>query len=190
MTSTLTPPRTTPRMHTLTPYLAVVDARASIAFYVAAFGAMRRGDPHVMPDGRIGHVEVGIGDTVLMLADEFPEIGLRAPVGRGGASQSLRLETADPDGVVAAAVAAGAVLERPVTDAPYGRGGVVVDPDGHRWMVSREAPTAHRRRRRVRVAVGARRGPHPAVLRRGAGRARRVGHRGRGHGRPSCAATR
>ena len=77
-----------------------------------------------------------------MLADEFPEIGLRAPVGRGGASQSLRLETADPDGVVAAAVAAGAVLERPVTDAPYGRGGVVVDPDGHRWMVSREAPTA------------------------------------------------
>jgi uncharacterized glyoxalase superfamily protein PhnB len=143
MTSTLTPPRTTPRMHTLTPYLAVVDARASIAFYVAAFGAVRRGDPHVMPDGRIGHVEVGIGDTVLMLADEFPEIGLRAPVGRGGASQSLRLETADPDGVVAAAVAAGAVLERPVTDAPYGRGGVVVDPDGHRWMVSREAPTAH-----------------------------------------------
>jgi len=78
-----------------------------------------------------------------MLADEFPEIGLRAPVGRGGPSQSLRLETADPDGVVAAAVAAGAVLERPVTDAPYGRGGVVVDPDGHRWMVSREAPTAH-----------------------------------------------
>ena len=130
-------------MHTLTPYLAVVDARASIAFYVAAFGAVRRGDPYVMPDGRIGHVEVGIGDTVLMLADEFPEIGLRAPVGRGGASQSLRLETADPDGVVAAAVAAGAVLERPVTDAPYGRGGVVVDPDGHRWMVSREAPTAH-----------------------------------------------
>ena len=96
-----------------------------------------------MPDGRIGHVEVGIGDTVLMLADEFPEIGLRAPVGRGGPSQSLRLETPDPDGVVAAAVAAGAVLERPVTDAPYGRGGVVVDPDGHRWMVSREAPTAH-----------------------------------------------
>src|SRR6185437_826862 len=143
MTSTLTPLRTTPRMHTLTPYLAVVDARASIAFYVAAFGAVRRGDPRVMPDGRIGHVEVGIGDTVLMLADEFPEIGLRAPVGRGGPSQSLRLETADPDGVVASAVAAGAGLERPVTDAPYGRGGVGVHPAGHRWMVSREAPTAH-----------------------------------------------
>jgi predicted enzyme related to lactoylglutathione lyase len=77
-----------------------------------------------------------------MLADEFPEIGLRAPASRGGPSQSLRLETPDPDGVVAAAIAAGAVLERPVTDAPYGRGGVVVDPDGHRWMVSREAPTA------------------------------------------------
>ena len=112
-------------MHALTPYIAVADARASIAFYVAAFGAAPPRRPDVMPDGRIGHVEVGIGDTVLMLADEFPEIGLRAPVGRGGASQSLRLETADPDGVVAAAVAAGAVLERPVTDAPYGRGGVV-----------------------------------------------------------------
>ena len=143
MTSTLTTPRTTPRMHTLTPYLAVVDARASIAFYVAAFGAVRRGDPYVMPDGRIGHVEVGIGDTVLMLADEFPEMGLLAAVTRGGPSASLRLETPDPDGVVAAAVAAGAVLERPVTEAPYGRGGVVVDPDGTRWMVSREAPTAH-----------------------------------------------
>jgi uncharacterized glyoxalase superfamily protein PhnB len=143
MTSTLTPPRTTPRMHTLTPYLAVVDARASIAFYVAAFGAVRRGDPHVMPDGRIGHVEVGIGDAVLMLADEFPELGLLAAVTRGGPSASLRLETPDPDGVVDAAVAAGAVLERPVTDAPYGRGGVVVDPDGNRWMISREAPTAH-----------------------------------------------
>ena len=143
MTSTLTTPRTTPRMHTLTPYLAVVDARASIAFYVAAFGAVRRGDPYVMPDGRIGHVEVGIGDTVLMLADEFPEMGLLAAVTRGGPSASLRLETPAPDGLVAAAVAAGAVLERPVTDAPYGRGGVVVDPDGTRWMVSREAPTAH-----------------------------------------------
>jgi predicted enzyme related to lactoylglutathione lyase len=77
-----------------------------------------------------------------MMADEFPEMGLVAPVNRGGVSQSLRLEVADPDAVVVVALAAGATLERPVTDSPYGRGGVLLDPSGHRWMVSREAPTA------------------------------------------------
>lgn len=124
----------------LTPYLAVVDARAAVEFYVTAFGARRRGDPIVMPDGRVGHVEVAIGGSVLMLADEHPEMGLVAPVNRGGPSQSLRLEVADPDAVVARAVDAGATPERPVTDSPYGRGGTVVDASGHRWMVSREAP--------------------------------------------------
>lgn len=135
-------PRRAATTATLTPRLAVVDARASVAFYVAAFGATRRAEPHVMPNGRIGNVEVALGDSVLMVADESPEVGLRAPVGRGGASQSLRLETPDPDAVVAAAVAAGARLERAVVDEPYGRGGVVVDPDGHRWIVSRALQAA------------------------------------------------
>ncbi len=125
------------RLHALTPYLAVTDARAAVDFYVAAFGAVRRDDPVVMPDGRVGHVEVALGDSVLVLADEFPEMGLAAPAARGGVSQSLRLEVADPDAVVAAALAAGGVLERPVADAPYGRSGVVLDPSGHRWMVAR-----------------------------------------------------
>jgi uncharacterized glyoxalase superfamily protein PhnB len=146
MTSTLpataNEQRSAARLHTLTPYLVAVDARASVDFYVAAFGATRRDEPIVMPDGRVGHVEVALGDSVLMLADEFPEIGLRAPVSRGGPSQSLRLETPDPDGVVAAAVAAGGVLERPVADSPYGRGGAVTDLDGHRWMVSSEVASA------------------------------------------------
>jgi predicted enzyme related to lactoylglutathione lyase len=126
--------------HTLTPYLAVTDAERAIAFYETAFGAVRRGEPIVMPDGRIGHAELAFGDSVLMLADEFPEIGLSAPVTRGGPSQSMRLEVADPDAVVTAALAAGATLDRPVADSPHGRGGVVLDPSGHRWMVSREAP--------------------------------------------------
>lgn len=142
MTSTLETPRATARMHALTPYLAVTDAVAAVDFYVAAFGAVRRGEPIVMPDGRTGHVEVALGDSVLMLADEFPEMGLSAPATRGGVSQSLRLEVADPDAVVDRAVAAGGMLERPVTDSPYGRTGVVLDPSGHRWMVSREAPAA------------------------------------------------
>ncbi|MFC4946142.1 VOC family protein [Pseudonocardia sp. GCM10023141] len=130
------------RLHALTPYLAVTDARAAVAFYVEVFGATRRGEPIVMPDGRVGHVEVTLGDSVLMLADEYPEIGLVAPVGRGGPSQSLRLEVSDPDAVVARAVAAGAVLDRPVTDSPDGRGGSVLDPSGHRWMIAREPATS------------------------------------------------
>jgi uncharacterized glyoxalase superfamily protein PhnB len=130
------------RLHTITPYLAVVDAVAAVEFYVAAFGAVRRHEPYIMDDGRVGHAELAFGDSVLMMADEFPELGLRAPVSRGGPSQSLRIEVDDPDDVVARAVAAGATLERPVADSPYGRGGTVVDPSGHRWMVSREpAPT-------------------------------------------------
>jgi predicted enzyme related to lactoylglutathione lyase len=96
----------------------------------------------VTPDGRIGHVELALGDSVLMITEEWPEDGLLAPVRRGGASLSLRLETPDPDGVVAAALTSGATLERPVTDEPYGRGGVVVDADGHRWIVSRGMPVA------------------------------------------------
>ncbi len=130
------------RLHTVTPYLAVIDAATAVGFYMEAFGARRREEPIVMPDGRVGHVEVALGDSVLMMADEYPEMGLVAPLNRGGPSQSLRLEVPDPDAVVAAAVAAGARLERPVADSPYGRGGTVVDPSGHRWMVSREAPVA------------------------------------------------
>ena len=122
------------------------------------------------PDGRIGHVEVALGDSVLMITEEWPEDGLLAPVRRGGASLSLRLETPDPDGVVAAALAAGATLERPVTDEPYGarRGG-----RGRRRAPVDRVPRGARgaaRRRDLRVAVGAGRRPHPSVLRR---RARR-----------------
>lgn len=123
-------------LRTLTPYLAVPDAAAALDFYVDVFGAVRRGEPIVMPDGRIGHAEIDLGDSVVMLAEEFPELGLRAPA-PGAVSVSLRLEVADPDAVVARAVARGAHLERPVTESPYGRGGVVVDPAGHRWMISR-----------------------------------------------------
>jgi len=120
---------------TISPYLAVADARAALAFYVEAFGAVPRGQVYEMEDGRIGHAEVLVGDTVLMLADEYPEIGLLGPLARGGSTTSLHLTVPDVDAVVARAVAAGATLEREVADAPYGRTGVVLDPAGHRWMV-------------------------------------------------------
>jgi uncharacterized glyoxalase superfamily protein PhnB/predicted enzyme related to lactoylglutathione lyase len=142
MTSTLDTRSTRTRLRTITPRLTVVDARRAVEFCVAAFGATRRTEPMVTPDGRIGHVEVALGDSVVMITEEWPEDGLLAPVRRGGPSLSLRLETPDPDGVVAAAVAAGARLDRPVTDEPYGRGGVVVDAEGHRWIVARGVPRA------------------------------------------------
>jgi predicted enzyme related to lactoylglutathione lyase len=129
-------------LHAVTPYLTVADATDAIAFYAEAFGARSRGEQILMPDGRIGHAEIVIGDSVLMLAEEFPEMDLLAPLHRGGASQSLHLEVPDPDAAVERARARGGVVERPVADGPHGRSGVVRDPSGHRWMVS--APSGPR----------------------------------------------
>jgi uncharacterized glyoxalase superfamily protein PhnB len=144
-------------LRSLTPYLAVEDARAALEWYVRAFGAQRRGEPIVMDDDRVGHAELAFGDSVLMFADEFPELGLLGPKARGGVSQSLRLEVPDADAVVARAVELGAELTRPVAGSPYGRGGVVNDPFGHRWMISTSPPGAS--------APAA--SPRPAVLRQG-----------------------
>lgn len=120
---------------TLTPYLAVRDARGAIEFYVAAFGARRRGEPVVMDDGVIGHAEVEVGDSVLMLAEEFPSIGHVAPRG-GGASVTLHLAVDDVDATVDRAVDLGATLDRAAADNPYGRNAALVDPFGHRWLVA------------------------------------------------------
>ncbi len=101
-----------------------------------------------MADGRIGHAELAMGDSVLMLADEFAEIDLLSPRTRGGPSQSLYLRVPEPDAVDATvrdAVEAGARLERAAADHEYGRNAVVVDPSGHRWMIASSpaaAPTA------------------------------------------------
>ncbi|MCW2903063.1 MAG: Glyoxalase/bleomycin resistance protein/dioxygenase [Streptosporangiaceae bacterium] len=133
-------PATELPLRSLTPYIAVDNARAALDWYVRAFGARRRNEPIVMDDDRIGHAELAIGDSVLMLADEFPEIGLLGPKSRGGVSQSLLLQVPDVDATVARAVELGAELTRPVTDYPHGRDGVVNDPFGHRWMISTPPP--------------------------------------------------
>jgi uncharacterized glyoxalase superfamily protein PhnB len=124
---------------TLGCYLAVNDARTALDFYESAFGAQRRGEPIVLDDGRIGHAELAIGDSVLMLADEFAEIGLLSPRTRGGPSQSLYLRVSEPvavDATVRDAVEAGGRLERAAADYDYGRNAVIVDPSGHRWMIA------------------------------------------------------
>jgi uncharacterized glyoxalase superfamily protein PhnB len=125
----------------LIPYLAVRDARAAMAWYTDALGARVVGDPYVMDDDRIGHAELDVAGAPLYLADEYPELGLAGPED-GRVSVSLHLSVADVDAAVDRAVEAGATVERPPADAPYGRTGVVVDPYGHRWMIQTPAAPA------------------------------------------------
>ncbi|NLD70146.1 MAG: VOC family protein [Limnobacter sp.] len=122
--------------HSVNVYLCVDGAARALDFYKAAFGATEtmRID---QPDGRIGHAEIRIGDSTVMLSDEFPEMGATGPKSLGGSPVMLHVYVADADATVAAAVAAGATLVRPVADQFYGdRGGLVVDPFGHKWWVA------------------------------------------------------
>jgi len=124
----------------ITPHLAVSDARRALEFYAAAFNARSTDEPIVMPDGRIGHAEIEIAGAPVYLSDAHPEIGVVAPEPGGGATVSLHAEVADVDAITAAAVAAGATLERAPGDNPYGRMSVVRDPFGHRWMLLTPEP--------------------------------------------------
>ncbi|HEV2186341.1 MAG TPA: VOC family protein [Stellaceae bacterium] len=120
----------------LTPYLIVADAAGAIAFYERAFGAKLR-LRLVRPDGKIGHAELDIGGSVVMLADEYPAMDAKAPSAYGGTPVSLHLYVTDADAVAAKAVAAGAVLKRPVADQFYGdRLGTLQDPFGHVWHIA------------------------------------------------------
>ena len=122
--------------HSLAPYLVVKDAARALDFYVRALGAAEV-ERMTMPDGRIGHAELRIGDSVVMLADEFPEAGCLAPTPGVRGPVSLHLYVEDVDAVVARAASLGARLERAVEDRDYGdRRGDLVDPFGHRWLVA------------------------------------------------------
>jgi predicted enzyme related to lactoylglutathione lyase len=121
------------------PYLAVRGARAALDWYGQVLGARLRGEPVIMPDGRVGHAELELATGVIYLADEHREIGHRAPA-PGGVPVSLVLTVADVDQVVQAAVAAGASLDREPYQAHGHRNATVTDPFGHRWML--QAPVA------------------------------------------------
>lgn len=123
------------RQSTLTPYLAVRGAAAALDFYVAVFGARRRGEPYVMPDGAIGHAELEVGESLLFLAEEAPSLGLLGPAARGGPSVGLLVLVADVDAVLARAVERGAVLVTGAEDTEHGRRARLDDPFGHRWLV-------------------------------------------------------
>jgi PhnB protein len=122
--------------HSVTPYLCVKGGADAIEFYKRALGAkevMRMG----APDGKIGHAELQIGDSRVMLADEFPEMGFLSPQSVGGAPVMMHLYVEDVDSTVSRATEAGAKVTRPVADQFYGdRGGQIEDPFGHKWYVS------------------------------------------------------
>jgi len=122
--------------HTVTPHLYVNGGGEALEFYKKGFGAEEI-SRLPMPDGRLGHAEFRIGDSVIMLADEFPEMNVRGPKALGGASVSMALYVEDVDAFVQRAVAAGAKLTRPVQNQFYGdRTGTIEDPFGHVWHVA------------------------------------------------------
>jgi PhnB protein len=121
--------------HTVTPHLTIRDAARAIEFYKAAFGAEQRG---VMkgPDGKIMHAELKIGDSIIMLSDEFPEMGAVSPQTLGGSSTGLHIYLDNVDSAFDKAVKAGAEVEMPVMDQFWGdRYGKLKDPFGHKWSL-------------------------------------------------------
>lgn len=123
-------------MTSLTPYLTVDDGTAAIAFYAAAFGAEEVGERYTDDDGRIGHASLRIGGHALYLSDENHDYGAYAPKTLGQSTAAIVLGVEDVDATYAAAIAAGATVDREPTGAEGGgRRGWLIDPFGHRWAI-------------------------------------------------------
>lgn len=116
------------------PYLSVRNAPEAIAWYAEVFDARQVGEPYVMPDESIGHAELAVGGGTIYLAEQYPDLGLLAPVG-DATSVSLMLPVPDTDAAVRRARAAGARIEREPYDEYGGRNASLYDPFGHRWML-------------------------------------------------------
>ena len=122
--------------HTVTPYLIIKGAAQALDFYQKAFGATER-MRMAGPDGHVMHAEIQIGDSIIMVADEFPDMGYRGPQHYGGTAVGLHLYVNDVDALFKQALAAGAKEERPVADQFYGdRTGTLRDPFGHQWSIA------------------------------------------------------
>jgi PhnB protein len=121
--------------HSVTPYLIVDGAEEAIRFYERAFGAIEV--MRLPMGGKIGHAEIRIGDSMVMLSDEWPDYGKLGPKARGGATSSLMIYSEDVDAAFDRAIAAGATVERPPEDQFWGdRMGSLVDPFGHSWSIA------------------------------------------------------
>lgn len=122
--------------HTVTPYLIITGAAQAIEFYRQAFNAVET-FRMPMPGGKIGHAEIRIDDSPVMLGDECPEMNIKSPTTLGGTATGICLYVADADAAFARATAAGAKVIRPLQDQFYGdRSGTVLDPFGHLWTLS------------------------------------------------------
>jgi PhnB protein len=120
-------------MQTITPHLVVGDAAGAAEWYAAVFGAEERGRIEV-PGGKLMQVELRLNDTTVMLADEFPEMGVLSPLSVGGTATVLHLRTEDVDAMWQRALDRGAEVRQPLGDAFWGeRYGQITDPFGHRW---------------------------------------------------------
>ena len=121
--------------HSVTPYMICKGAADAIEYYKKAFGAVEE-VRMAGPDGRIGHAELKIGDSYVMLADEHPDMGIYSPPHYGGSPVSVLLYVENADATVNAAVTAGAKITRPLKDEFYGdRAATITDPFGHQWYI-------------------------------------------------------
>lgn len=143
--------------HSVTPYLIITGAAEAIDYYKKAFGATELLRMPA-PGGKIGHAEIKIGDSPIMLADEFPEMGYKSPQTLGGSPVSIMIYVEDVDTVFNQAVAAGGKVQRPLKDQFYGdRTGTLEDPFGHVWHVAthKEDVSAEEMERRAKAASAA-----------------------------------
>ena len=118
----------------LTPYICTPDARAALAWYAEAFGAVTTFEPMIMDDGRVGHSEFEVAGARVMMSDPHLEIQVVPPPAEGS-PVTLQLDIDDCDAWVERARQAGATIDREPSDQPYGRGAVLRDPFGHPWML-------------------------------------------------------
>ena len=140
---------------TLTVYITCKDAARAIDFYKQAFGAVEE-LRLAEPGGKIGHAELRVGNSLLMLSDEYPEMNIKSPQAIGGTPVVISIEVDDADAVFGRAVAAGATVVRPLADQFYGyRAGKVADPFGHVWgvMANKEHLSNDEIRRRFDVMM-------------------------------------
>lgn len=152
-----------PNMRTVTPYLAIAGAAEALEFYKRAFGAKEL-SRNALPDGKLMHATMRIGDSVVMMADEFPGSEVRAPSNVGASTVMLHVYTKDVDKLWQRAVAAGARVAMPLDDMFWGeRYGQLEDPFGHRWTLSmriKMSPAEMERKRREAMGQFSQ-GEHP-----------------------------
>ena len=142
--------------HSVTPYLIVRGGAAAIEYYTKAFGAKEL-FRFPAPDGKIGHAEIKIGDSPIMLADEYPDMGYKGPQTVGGSPVSLMIYVEDADSTFNRAIESGGTVKEAVQDKFYGdRIGTVIDPFGHVWHIAthKEDVSMEEMERRAKAAHG------------------------------------